>query len=489
MKRVAVLTVLWYLIVLLLATDGLAFKTPTHRLINQEAAQRLVLSDPLFFPADFDTFVRFLEFPDGLNTPVNGQPIIEWFRIGGVAEDQYLGSEILGGLFRSTRHFHTPLKIWDQSGLKVLGTQFESSVRWAQNPNQFPGEKASWKDARDAYYLALTSSNQSQREENFAKTFKFLGQLMHLVADLALPAHTRDDLHPPGNSDGFEDFMSKHDELVTGFQGIDASVLQQPTGDAVATVPVARIWDTETYNGNNPGVTTEATPNGATIGLAEFTSANFFSDDTIRRQALSDPVLPFPAIDRLSPGPIDIYPKTGKRRQYLSKLGDGAAPINHMVAEGLFVRFTPAFLHRYVLDDLVYQDYAAKLLPRAIGYAAGVLDYFFKGSISGDAPCSPPRQAGPYEIQQLTNSVEIGPGQMVAVVKYVLAGQTHYLLSSPVEGVTLPPNTSTGISVFFDFPSGVPLEAECCVVNWLVYRGPYGLENDTVSAGFFTNAC
>lgn len=33
----------------------------------------------------------------------------------------------------------------------------------------------------------------------------------------------------------------------------------------------------------------------------------------------------------------------------------------------------------FVLDSRVYEDYAALLLPRAIGYSAGLLDYFFRG--------------------------------------------------------------------------------------------------------------
>ena len=31
----------------------------------------------------------------------------------------------------------------------------------------------------------------------------------------------------------------------------------------------------------------------------------------------------------------------------------------------------------YIIDSQVRSDYAAKLLPRAIGYSAGLIDYFF----------------------------------------------------------------------------------------------------------------
>ena len=35
---------------------------------------------------------------------------------------------------------------------------------------------------------------------------------------------------------------------------------------------------------------------------------------------------------------------------------------------------------------IVYQDYAGYLLPRAVGYSAGILDYFFRGKIKIEAP-------------------------------------------------------------------------------------------------------
>ena len=52
-----------------------AFETSTHRLINQRAAESLVLSDS---SETFDDFLRYqLLFPDGHGTIVNGQSIRE----------------------------------------------------------------------------------------------------------------------------------------------------------------------------------------------------------------------------------------------------------------------------------------------------------------------------------------------------------------------------------------------------------------------------
>ena len=116
-----------------------------------------------------------------------------------------------GGLTRSARHFHTPRLPWDRSGLDIpLLPRFESSVRWAQLPDQGYTGRAAWKDARTAFFDAATGTSDSGRQQSYADTFRIVGQLMHLVADLAQPAHTRNDSHILG--DDFETFMASDAE-------------------------------------------------------------------------------------------------------------------------------------------------------------------------------------------------------------------------------------------------------------------------------------
>ena len=63
-------------------------------------------------------------------------------------------------------------------------------------------ESYSWHDVRSYYYQALTAADKTTRENNFAKTFRGLGQVMHLVQDMSVPAHTRDGQHIFG--EGYE---------------------------------------------------------------------------------------------------------------------------------------------------------------------------------------------------------------------------------------------------------------------------------------------
>jgi hypothetical protein len=49
----------------------------------------------------------------------------------------------------------------------------------------------SWNDVRDYYFQALTAREKSKRDNWFALTFRGVGQIMHLVQDMSVPAHVQ----------------------------------------------------------------------------------------------------------------------------------------------------------------------------------------------------------------------------------------------------------------------------------------------------------
>ncbi|MCP3896033.1 MAG: hypothetical protein GY706_15600, partial [Bacteroides sp.] len=91
---------------------------------------------------------------------------------------------------------------------------------------------------------------------------------------------------------------------------------------------------------------------------------------------------------------------------------------------------------KYTVDDpYVHKDYAKKLIPRAVGYSAGLLDYFFRGKLE----ISPPDQyvyavidGGEIDtetntqyirhlkakVKNITPDEEMLEGSLVAVAKY-----------------------------------------------------------------------
>src|SRR4029079_13830748 len=93
---------------------------------------------------------------------------------------------------------------------------------------------SAWANAVEALFSAATSFSDVDRQQRYADTFRILGQLMHLVADLAQPAHTRNDSHVLG--DDFETFLSldQNAGLIAGYASFDPAIVQVATADPVA---------------------------------------------------------------------------------------------------------------------------------------------------------------------------------------------------------------------------------------------------------------
>ena len=80
----------------------------------------------------------------------------------------------------------------------------------------------------------------------------------------------------------------------------------------------------------------------------------------------------------------------GKEIIYLKKLGyaEGgySESINNLAAGMWFYKYIPSSLislkkSSLKLDDKCHEDYQQKLIPRAVGYSAGLLDYFFRAHL------------------------------------------------------------------------------------------------------------
>lgn len=363
MKRIIILNEI--LALLLVTSYANSFdEVITHPAISEQA---VIKSAPEGFSSLDEWLQANLNFLNGINEDLsNGtetRTVKGWVQEGSTREDDGI---------QYFNHFHNPLRAWDRAGLRILGLQIgNSSVLWGQNPRG-----TLWQDARQKYFEGLTASTQSDRDGKLAETFELLGKLIHLPQDAAVPAHTRNDPHPPWNPDGLERFMRnlRNDDLVAFNELLqrspvpfDKSILDL-TPNPLAAVPIARIID-----GTDPEQT-EAVPSaGNDQGVSEYSNANFLSGDTIFKD------FTFPrlqSIDLQNPFPLN-------NRQYFTKIADGETGF-FLVAEGTFTERLLSLASGdkgFVLDPRVYQDYAQKLLPRAVGYSAGLIDYFFRGSI------------------------------------------------------------------------------------------------------------
>jgi len=347
-----------------------AYEVPTHQTLTAVAGRRSVADEVL---------KERLGVDGGLERAVRGQQLVEWLAQGARREDD---------LLRFLNHFHNPLADWSAAGL--LGSVGQSSVLWGQNTTL---SGWSWQDVRQSYLHALTNSGQSDREASLTKAFEGLGRQVHLIQDAASPGHTRNDPHLLYNYESLVDQIRWQDQnAFTAWLAGSPDIPGVPDpgwgaldNDPRAPIATARLTDSDRYLGSNPGSTM-----AALIGLAEYTNANFFSEDRIFTENDVDTLKRFPYPNRSSvidqDFDVSVNGATVKRR-YLVKTADGATGYR-LATVGLLrdyqQRFTldwTRFRESPALDEAVYRDYAQRLVPRAVAYSTALLDYFFRGNV------------------------------------------------------------------------------------------------------------
>lgn len=372
-----------------------------------------------------DSLIR--KFSNGQN---NYTPI-KWFREGSYEEDD--------PSCRASSHFHNPLLPWEEAELTdslwlidkwcsasspyrikysnlVWGTGYISKgLAMVSPPNNELDEindknGRNWNVARNLYYNALTSQTSINRESNLAETFRTLGYVMHLLQDMAVPAHTRNDFSQGhtrivgcpeegkcfpiawiGNP--FEGYV--RDNFEETIKPLIAENISTPfIGEKVLT----NFWDTDTVL-----ISENDTPQtGFDIGLAEYTNANFVSNATIfKDQSDTEHYFPYPNRDSIAdqeyPDQIDerlhdILARDGKldKGVYIAKNNHGEVIDKFLKPRYILYGADWDTVERYdlkfTLDNQCYLEYAKKLIPRAVGYSAALIDYFFRGTLEISYP-------------------------------------------------------------------------------------------------------
>lgn len=454
-----------------------ALNLDTHRLINRRAAES---------SATLDRHLReSAGLPESIETIINGRTVLEWIEEGGAREDD---------LLRFVRHFHDPLKPWDLAGLDLGISRHESSVRWMQQPDQAgvsTGGSWSWHDARRLYYDALTARDAGRREEMWADLFRALGQIMHLVVDGSVPEHVRNDMHPLGGLaprrsyeywvSGQHQAPAQQDAFVARFLTAPitfaADLLQSQTADdQVARVPVGRLIDADRYDGSNPGITADPLDPRAPVlaGIAEIANANFYSEDTLRGR------YPSPTDKGLMR--VNLGAPLGLVRRYWSRpAGLGLLPANPLRAECASEAYGEATPPPYpCMDPLAWGQIAAHMLPRAVGYASGVLDYFFRGRLVVSGVEWTP--AGIRLAVRNTGAEAMeGVFEIYARHEPTAAAERRLRLATLLDGASVLLGPGQERTFMVSIPPGVDPTA----AHVLVFRGRLGLEEGAVAGQVF----
>lgn len=450
--------------------------------------------------------------------------LLFWLEEGSKLEDA--GSIYSSDVARYRNHFHNPLAnltppigILTQGGLTDLTTG-QSTLFWAQdgqNQSHFVGGDWSWQTIRTHYFRSLTTTSKAGIEMFTAMTYLGLGYQMHLVQDMSQPDHVRNDAHPIDGSDslwGFETWSRKKRSLIQQYAATASRAtlptvnLTQPLYDGYA--PVGRLLDTRRYAANR-------TPSAAmNQGLAEYTNANFFSDDTVfaARYALDDKhYFPYPRkegtnIRKYFDGtlaPETVPSEDGKfvSGLWISKIAEGET-IPHLVRVGTLADFAYAvfgegtlFYDRLYRDEITYNDYARILVPRAVGYSAALLDYFFRGKLvlAVAAPQDITFRSVKVTATNNTPNEAMGLGDVSLVVRYKALAETG---SGPVKTVNDPSddysykvatlsnvNMANSQELIFDFSSdALPAYFDDISLR-LVFKGKLGAEDTAVAISPF----
>jgi len=341
------------------------------------------------------------------------QSPIEWIKDGSRCEDK--------PWWRGNNHFYDPTKkpaIGLTDGVNLGG---KPSFVWATvKTNASYGvllaEQLSyaWPETRAYQIDALTNSSSMGRQTNLAAMLFYLGHVIHLNQDLTVPAHVRNDNHAL-TANIFEAATmwteaygkETYSKQTNGFpeKGHGWSWWQSMGGFQ----KLEDFWNRDMLRTNGADALNfdAQTDNRVPLGLSEFSNGNFISEDAtyanffpnrgthwFQFPRLEDTTQPNLKLLRWGAGELEVRTNTiallsgiSGQHPYLSKTKLGIFVTNHSALHYEAVR-NPGKLNTYQMhvmltlnDSNVLQEYHSILIPKAIEYSAGILDYFFRGTI------------------------------------------------------------------------------------------------------------
>ncbi len=311
----------------------------------------------------------------------------------------------------------------------ALGTQdaFTSIAPDTTRHNHF-----SWQDARQNYFLALTATRDAngdgvrsaseraadaqERMFRWATVFRSLGDVVHLLQDTGQPQHTRNDRHDPhSGSDerqAFEPFTNMRvigipaqgqrpqpagdgENYVYGLNGAQVLAYMGPLAGINGYPKPAFASPLGYYTSRQLGDTDQSSPVNR-LGLADYTNRGFFTRGTLPGgngfnfppQDVADGINGYTAADTpCSEMPVFRDRRPVSCRTYFHTVPDNIAPgradvttPQPLVGEGMWKNFLGS-LKKFTLSPAIFKAQGDLTVPRAIGYSAGLIDFFFRGQL------------------------------------------------------------------------------------------------------------
>jgi|GEM_PF-4534917 len=392
----------------LLAFSSLAHDQIVHQAITSHAETVAYAESP--------AYTNFINTVASDRPRTGPKGAIHWMVYGSYHEDD-AGKDAGGN--RSYNHFYDPLDTSYGKGLSEVPTIYyrwpigKNSFVWGsvlncpgidfgglefgagQNVNTF--NAWSWKYARICEYSGLTASSQSVRQQALDNMFRSVGQVMHLLEDTTSPQHVRNEQHvtlgymPSPWKSSIETWgLKNRPHLNYG----DGSMLDW-RGDGFTKLE--DFWDRHKYNGDATKLNADLGGGPNTLGLAEWCNGNFLGarHQYAEYYPLGDIChYPYPSLAGTDYQQVRSQPPSGidgitllngnlGQAIYLAKTGNGI-PITHqsrVTFLGAMFPNQPGPSSTTIDDPKVLSDYHNQLIPKAVKYSAGLLDYFFRGTL------------------------------------------------------------------------------------------------------------
>jgi len=349
------------------------------------------------FPADMKERIKWGEAEPEKTT----RTTLEWVRLGSIIEDE----DGHRWPWRPRHHFHAPIANPGvtppnpNSGLdnktdhpnwsgfptwSPFDLTGESTLVWAVQgiaPMEPTVNNESWQDARDSFYQSIILPEKSDREKFLAMTLLDLGCVLHMIEDLGVPAHARNDFlfgHYRNAIDNGNPFESWVEEKVAGNNW-------SGTGPVVFN-KLAKYFDADVYAGGYLG--NGISPPPGIWGLSECTNYQFMSTSTVFGCSGIKYQFPQPAKEHTTS--LAEYGKIGDtvfQKIYFNGSNYG---VLHLVRRS-YTHYKKSIWGGDVAvvdstntpDDVnVFEDYADITIPRTIDYATGLVNYFFRGRLN-----------------------------------------------------------------------------------------------------------
>lgn len=297
---------------------------------------------------------------------------IKWLVEGAIDED---------AIPRYLNHYYDPK---NQTGLnsddvvsgKVVHFTGISAKEWANNQSNVIGLSGDY---------SINATLNNYRQGNLERAYQGIGHILHLIQDMAVPAHTRNDSHAGG--DPFENWAQINGKINLSRESL------------------IKVDD----------------PDNAFHDLATYSNDNFFSKDTIKNVASK--IIKKVTLQINNEPHTYVYCKDNYGNEFIC----------------LREIATPAVTY-YLIDEFkIHLNYWNLLYPKAVGYSAGVIDYFVKEFEKIDAEKTTQAQLSfwqktRFSLNSLFNDIRYSVGDVLSAAE-IFRQNTNSSLSGLASGI------------------------------------------------------